>query len=105
MAMASAKPRPISSGTRIGPITSGFRPIASMALPTPYPTPMPGPTAPRPIDRAGAHTFGAWVAPAWAKKPSSENTRENLRRDLDGLAVGGGRHLALQRFVNVVVFV
>src|SRR6266576_2855398 len=81
MAIASAKPRPIRSGTRMGPMTSGLRPMASMALPTPYPTPIPGPIAPRPMARAGAHTFGAAVAAAaWAKKPSSVNTREPPKR-------------------------
>src|SRR5713226_4357423 len=43
---------------------------------------MPGPIAPRPIARAGAHTFGAAdAAAAWAKKPSS-NTREPPVREL-----------------------
>src|SRR5919198_606262 len=96
--MASAKPRPISIGTRIGPATSGLRPIDSMALPTPKPMPMPGPMAPKPMARAGAQTFMVLAAAACcARKPISGTSTSELRMRFATRGSGAASRVTLVR--------
>src|SRR5258708_3840640 len=56
MATASANATPMIIGKNTVPLASGLRPIASIALPTAMPMPMPGPIAPRPIARPAPST-------------------------------------------------
>src|SRR5438309_1548929 len=57
MAIASAKAMPRIMFVWITPTASGFRPSASIALPTRLPMPMPGPRAPKPIAIAAPMNF------------------------------------------------
>src|SRR5215213_10323868 len=54
MAIASANAAPMIIGRNTVPLASGLRPIASIALPTANPMPIPGPRAPSPMARPDA---------------------------------------------------
>src|SRR5438067_3809012 len=106
MATASANATPMIIGRNTVPLASGLRPIASIALPTAMPMPMPGPIAPRPIARPAPSvpydgpscssrsknmpSSSAWSA---SQPPRTRGPRPRL------MVAGGARRLVLELLV------